>query len=274
VLSVGGARCLAQGSRAPFGGSLFTTPAQAAAGEEDDIKPSRPSVSNPAEIQKPGVLQLEFGYDANFRARDVRLDQTASMSLRYAASKRLLLEVDLDALKSETDAQTRTRMTSVGDTHVGFQLVALEDTAEHPALAFAYYVKLPTADEGKGLGSGRFDHKLVTLVSRKFGGTDVDFNAAYLLVGREGAGGWLHGGQGALDLSRDIGERYGFEAEVSGQSVDESLPRGVFALGALHYRANRRLALDAGARVGLTHDAPRVGLFAGATVGLTRPREK
>ena len=30
--------------------------------EPDFIVPSRPTVSNPAEFQRPGVLQLEFGY--------------------------------------------------------------------------------------------------------------------------------------------------------------------------------------------------------------------
>lgn len=270
-----GADCLAQQRAAvTFAGSLYASPQPQATPEEeeDDIKPSRPSVANPAEFQKPGVLQFEYGYDANFRAEDVRLEQTVPLTLRYAATKRLLLEVDFDALKSETDEETRTRVTSIGDTRLGFQVVALEETEGCAALAFAYYVKLPTADEEKGLGSGRFDHRLVTLISKKVGETDVDFNAAYLLVGREGAAGWLHGGQGALDLTRDVGERFALEGELSGQSVDDVLPRGLFALGALHYKASRRLIFDAGARFGLNPAAPRVGLFAGATVGLTRPR--
>ena len=38
--------------------------------EPDLIEPARPGVSNPAEFQRPGVLQLEYGYDGSFRARD------------------------------------------------------------------------------------------------------------------------------------------------------------------------------------------------------------
>jgi len=45
-------------------------------------------------------------------------------------------------------------------------------------------------------------------------------------------------------------------------------PRGVFALGALTYKVNRRLRLDGGARFGLTPEAPRVGVFAGMSVGV------
>jgi hypothetical protein len=260
----------------PFNGSLLSAaarPQQQQPPEEDEkeIKPSRPGVANPAEIPEPGVLQLEFGYDSNFRAREVRAEHTLPLTLRYSAAKRLLLEVDFDLVRSETDELTRVRETGFGDTRVGFQVVAVEEGAGHPALAFAYYAKLPTADEAKGLGTGRFDHKLVGLLSGKVGETDVDFNAAYLLIGKEGEPGWEHGGQGALSVSRDFKNHFGFEAELSGQSHDDVQPRGLFALGALRYSAGRRLVFDAGARFGLNPEAPRVGLFAGMAVGLTRP---
>nr|MBA3806338.1 transporter [Acidobacteriota bacterium] len=237
----------------PFAGNLLSTPQQQQQPqeEEEEIKPSRPGVANPAEIPKPGVLQLEFGYDSNFRAEDVRDGHSTPLTLRFSAAKRLLLEVNFDGFKSETDELTRARSTGVGDTRVGFQFVALEDNEQHPALAFAYYAKIPTADENKGLGTGRFDHKFVGLLSKKLGETDLDFNVAYLLVGKEGEPGREHGGQGALSISRDFKNNFGFEAELSGQSHDDIQPRGVFALGALRYNASRRLSFDAGARFGL-----------------------
>jgi hypothetical protein len=239
--------------------------------EEPEIKPSRPGVANPAEIPEPGVLQLEFGYDSNFRSREVRAEHSMPVTLRYSAAKRLLLHLDFDAVRSETDALTRVRETGFGDTRVGFQFVALEEAEGRPALAFAYFAKLPTADESKGLGTGRFDHKFVGLLSKKVGETDVDFNAAYLLVGREGAPGREHGGQGAVSVSRDFKNHFGFEAELSGQSLDDVQPRGLFALGALRYSKGKRVVFDAGARFGLNPEAPRVGLFAGVSVGITRP---
>jgi hypothetical protein len=242
--------------------------------DEEEVKPSRPGVANPAEIPEPGVIQFEVGYDSNFRAREVRAEHTAQFTLRYSAAKRLLLHADVDAVKSETDEATRERAAGVGDTRVGFQVVALEGGEGRTSLAFAYFAKLPTADESKGLGTGRFDHKAVALLSWKVGETDVDFNAAYLLVGKEGEPGWEHGGQGALSVSRDFKNHFGFEAEVSGQSLDDVQPRGVYALGALQYKASPRLVFDAGARFGLNPEAPRVGIFAGLTVGVTRPRKR
>jgi hypothetical protein len=241
--------------------------------EEEFIKPGRPSVSNPAEIQKAGVLQVEYGYDANFRAEEFRTEQTATLALRFAASSRLLLEADLDTVKSQTD-ETGVRMTGIGDTRLGFQVVALKDTEQHPALAFAYYVKLPSASETKGLGTGRVDHKILLLLSRKFGEVDMDLNGAYLIVGRENETGWVTGGQGALSFAGEFENGFGLQAELSGQTKDDVQPKGLFALGALTYKVNRRLIFDAGLRFGLNADAPRVGVIAGLTVGAFDLRKK
>jgi len=234
--------------------------------EEEFIKPGRPSLANPAEIQKPGVLQIEYGYDANFRAGEFRTQQTLPLALRFAASSRLLVEVDLDSVKSETD-EKGSRETGVGDTRLGFQVVALTDTKSHPALAFAYYVKLPTGSEEKGLSSGRIDHKLMLLLSRRFGKTDMDINVAYLNVGREDSARRASGGQGAVSFAYELKKKLGVEWELSGQNLDDVQPRGLFALGALTYKVNKRFQLDGGMRFGLNPEATRVGVFGGIVVG-------
>jgi hypothetical protein len=235
--------------------------------EEEFIKPSRPSVANPAEIQKPGVLQIEYGYDANFRGGEFRTQQTLPLALRFAATSRLLIEFDLDTVKSETD-ENGSRETGVGDARLGFQVVALKDTKSHPALAFAYYVKLPSGSEEKGLSTGRIDHKIMLLLSRKFGDTDMDINLAFLNVGREDSLRRASGGQGAISFAYEFKNNFGLEGELSGQSVDDVQPRGLFALGALTYKVNKRLQLDGGMRFGLNPDAPRVGVFGGVVVGV------
>jgi hypothetical protein len=247
---------------------LTATTQQSGSQEEEElIEPGRPGVANPAEIQKAGWLQVEYGYDANFRAEEFRAQHTLPLALRFAASSRLLLELDLDTVKSETD-ENGERETGVGDTRLGFQLVALKDTERHPALAFAYYVKLPSASQEKGLGTGRIDHKVVLLLSKKFGKTDMDINIAYLNVGREDNARRASGGQGAISFSREFENNLGIEGELSGQSLEDAQPRGVFALGALTYKVSKRFRLDGGMRFGLNPEAPRVGVFAGMTVGV------
>ena len=163
-----GVRAQQQQRASPFTGALLPPAQQPVAQpeEEDDfIQPSRPGVANPAEIQRPGVLQIEFGYDANFRAEEFRAQQATPLTLRFAASKRLLLQLDLEALRSETDEEGN-RTTGLGDTRLGFQFVALEDGPGRPALA-CFPRQLPSASTLKGLGTGRVDHSLTALLSNK-----------------------------------------------------------------------------------------------------------
>ena len=235
--------------------------------EEEFIEPSRPTIANSAEFQKPGVLQIEYGYDGNFRSDEFRSQQTAPLTLRFAVSERVLLDFNLATVISEVD-EMRERKTGVGDTRVGIQVLALKDTERHPAVAFAYYVKLPSASSEKELGTGRTDHRVVALFSKKIGETDFDLNFAYLNVGREFGDKRASGGQAAFAVSHEFKNKFGLIGEIAGQSEDDVQPKGVFAHGALTYKGNKRVQFDAGMRFGLNREAPRVGIFAGVTVGV------
>src|ERR1043165_4000326 len=78
-------------------GGFFATVQAQDQNEPDFIVPSRPTVSNPAEFQKPGVLQLEAGYNANFHAPGIQVQQDLPLALGFAVTRRLLLELDADS---------------------------------------------------------------------------------------------------------------------------------------------------------------------------------
>ena len=234
--------------------------------EPDFIVPARPTVSNPAEFQRPGVLQLEIGYNSNFRAPGVHLQQDMPLALRFAVSRRLLLEFDGDSPSSQSAAGMRT--TGAGDSQLGIQVVLQHEKESRPGFSLAYYVKLPTADSVKGLGSGRLDHNFIALVSKKIAGTTLDFNAIYLVSGRTTDNGHASSGQAAVAASHNVTKRVGIQGELSGYSRNDAQPGAMFALSAVSYQINRRVVLDSGLRFGLTHDAPRNGFFAGLTVGV------
>jgi len=235
--------------------------------KEDFIKPSRPTAAEPAEIQKAGVLQLEFGLDAGFDAEEFRNQQATPLSLRFAAASRLLLAFQIEAVKSQVDP-SGIRMTGVGDTELGIQVVSLKQADNHPAIAFAYFSKLPTASEKKGLGTGRTSHRVVLLISKRLYGINLDFNATYLNVGRKDSDRRADGGRFALALSHKFGNHFGVAGELAGQSLEYALPRGLYPFGAVTYQVNRRLRFDAGLRFGVGAEAPKVSLVTGFTVGL------
>jgi hypothetical protein len=234
--------------------------------EPDFIVPARPTVSNPAEFQRPGVLQLEFGYNANFHAPGVSTAQDLPLALRFAVSRRVLLEYDGDNPVSQTAGGVRT--TGLGDTQLGIQFVLQHEQESQPGVAFAYYIKVPSASSAKGLGTGRVDHNFIALISKKLGSTTIDFNAFYLLSGRPSDNGHASSGQAALAASHNLTKRLELQGEISGFSRNDEQPGGMFGLTAVAFQVNRRLVLDTGVRFGLSHDMPHAGLFAGLTVGV------
>ncbi len=234
--------------------------------KDDFIVPSRPTVSEPADIQRVGVLQLEFGLDAEFDAREFRNQQTTPLELRFAAFSRLLFAFLLEPVKSQVDRMDG-RMTGVGDAIVGLQVVAFK-RAGRPAFAFAYHSKLPTASKEKNLGSGRVDHKAVLLISDQVGDFDLNINAAYLNVARKDSDRRADGGLFSIALSHKFKNHFGLVGELSGQSLEYTLPRGVYPFGGMTYQVKRRLRFDAGLRFGIGAQAPRVSVVTGFVFGI------
>ena len=234
--------------------------------EPEYIVPSRPTVSNPAEFQKPGVLQLEFGYNGYYRSSDFKSQHDAPLALRFAVSRRILLELDTDSPFSIKD-RDGFRQTGAGDTQLGIQAVLQPENKTRPGIALAYYIKLPTASKEKNLGTGRVDHNFIGLFSKKIDKTTVDFNAIYLLAGRTSSNGRASSGQAAFAVTQAITKKFGIQGEVSGFSRNDEQNGAMFALGVVTYQIGKRVSLDTGARFGLTKDAPRFGIVAGITVG-------
>jgi hypothetical protein len=245
------------------------TPRAGGAGDDDGpdfIVPARPTASNPAEFQRPGVLQLEYGFNGNWRAPGGASEVDTPLALRFAVSRRLLLEFDGDTPLSQVSDGART--TGAGDTQLGAQAVLHHESKTLPGVAVAYYVKLPTASAAKDLGTGRVDHSVLALVSKNIGKTDFDFNAVYLLAGRTTNAGHASSAQAAFAASRNVTSRFGVQGELSGSTRNDAQAGAMFTLGVVTYKVNRRLVLDAGLRAGLTNDAPRLGAVAGLTVGV------
>lgn len=236
--------------------------------EPDFIVPARPTVSNPAEFQRPGVLQLESGYNANFHASEnYKYQQDVPLALRFAVNRRILIELDTDSPYSQKDLSGE-RQTGAGDTQLGIQAVLQPENESRPGIAVAYYIKLPTASSEKNLGTGRVDHNFIGLASKKIGKTTVDFNAIYLLAGRTSGKGFASSGQAALAVSRSLTKKFGVQSEISGLSRNDMQSGAMFALGVITFQLNRRLAFDSGLRFGLTSGAPRVGVVTGLTIGV------
>lgn len=235
--------------------------------DEDYISPVRPTVSDSATIQKKGVLQMETGGDFDFDTPEERNQQAHSLNFYFAASKRLRLDLEIETVVSQRDL-TGNRETGVGDVNLGFKAIARDQPKERLAVGFSYSIKLPAASAEKGLGTGKIDHNLRFILNRTLGKNNYVFNAAFLNNGREDSSRRDSGAQTVFTVERELTNKFGIVGEIFGNTISESQPRGIYLLGALTYKINKRLVFDIGARPGFGRDAPRIGLFAGLTVGV------
>ncbi len=227
-------------------------------------KPRRSSATNPADFNTPGVLQIEYGYGGYYRGNGFRSQHTGSLTVSYAATDRIGFEFDIDSISSQQDTQFF-RTTGIGDSRLGVQLDIAEETEVLPSFAVSYYAKLPSASVAKNLGTGRVDHTIMALFSKKAGKFDVDFNSALLINGKQSEKGFVTGGQFAFGIGRDLTKKINLQGEIYGQSKDANDPMGLFAAGIIDYQFSEKFSVNASLKFGLTPNSPRVGLTAGVT---------
>ena len=70
--------------------------------------PARPTASNPAEFQRPGVLQLEYGFNGNWRAPGPSSEQDTPLAMYAKAgldAKGIVTKV-FEALGRDAHAET------------------------------------------------------------------------------------------------------------------------------------------------------------------------
>jgi opacity protein-like surface antigen len=228
-------------------------------------------VARPADFTGAGLLQFEYGYDGDFHQPGTAADQTATASLLFNATEDLQVEFDFDAVHALSGDSSRTAA-GIGDAYASAQYTAFSEVPRRPSLGMRYLVKFPAADARDGLGTGRVDHKLGLLVSKRLAALDVDVNASLLVNGRPETRGWETGYQVALGVSHELTRSLSLQSELFGETLDTDQPRGLFVQGGLTYRPTTRVSIDVGVRAGLSSDAPRVGAVAGVSLALTNLR--
>lgn len=227
----------------------------------------RPLFTDDAEPVAPGQFELEAGVayikDGPTHHGDV------PVSLTYGLPARLEIGAGFGGQFEERRDVFSGRQTEEGiaDLTLGFKWKVLEQDRFWADQSLAGAVKLPTANEDEGLGSGEVDYSLAWIVTR---GITEKLNA-HLNVGYS----WL--GDSAEEDADDVlfygvavdyqlTERLQPVAEIFAESPIESDGRiQVLTNVGLRWLVKDNLVLDFAVGTGLTEEAP--DLF--ATTGLT-----
>lgn len=233
------------------------------AGPDDDaVTPYRPSVSTPAQLPRPGQLEMELG------GQSAHYDDSRRDSLPYtfklAFNEQWGVLVEGDAYVSERD-DGAARSRGLGDSTLVLKRAFVLDDAT--AFGLELGAKLPTAKDS--LGSGKSDYSLNGIFSRDLASVHMDVNLNLTRLGAVDDGGGRVQRGAAASFSTPVNERWGATAELSGTQLRGAASTAQLLVAA-SYSPSKRLVIDFGAAKGLNPASPNWAFFSGFVTPLAR----
>lgn len=249
--------------------SLAGAGAAIAADVPIEVNPNRPTFATPAQTTQFGVAELEIGIQ-HTRYRDESGLFSTPFLLKFGVLSNVEIRVGGNGGLRQTDP-TAPAASGFGDLTLGGQWRYLRHGPLGFDQAVQVTVKVPTASDAKGLGSGEPDGTLMWILSRDLGRFHADINGLETWLGRPG-GGRERQPAATISITRTLKPRLSLTGEVYYLGATTDTARVVSNLWAVAFKVSPRLVLDAGADAGLSHGAQKVSLFTGLTVGLFRFR--
>jgi len=240
--------------------------AQNSSSELLEASPNRPSSSNSADVLEPGVLQWEYGWSREWGTEGDRQSAFGG-ELRFGVRRNVEFRWGGDSHVSVSNGTGG--HDGFGDQYFSGQFPFKQQSARAPALAFSYAIKVPTADESQGLGSGRVDHTLAFLLIKEVHKISCDFNADYQAIGQEGASGFDQNGALILTFQRSVYGPLSLIGEMGGETrLNAQTPAFATTLWAVTYKVHRQVVLDTALDVGITNGAPHKRILFGFTYAI------
>lgn len=207
--------------------------------------PQRPSFSTSTATTYPGWIEVEAGISVDEHLFD------SPVNFKLGATQNAELFLGVSPLVNVSNGRSET---GFGDMVVGGRLRFVNDSEHAPGLAGQISVKLPTADDEKGLGSGQVDYGFLFIASHATPQFGLDFNTGFALSGLPGNG---HEEQlvGILTLSRAVAPGWGLYGEIYANHSFEFDNTVVITGFGGAYTVNPRFVIDAALNVDIS-DAP------------------
>jgi hypothetical protein len=156
--------------------------------------------------------------------------------------------------------------TGFGDTWLGLKYHFSQQNKHVPSFGIFYQVKVPSANDKNGMGTGQVDHAISFLASKDIGRVHLDFNVMEVLAGRPIISGFDDDTGSALSCWVPVSKKLTLVVEGYGNNeLNQATPGFASALLGMTYKVNGRLFLDAGIDSGITPSAPRERVFLGIT---------
>lgn len=219
---------------------------------------------------EPGKAELELSGDFARNPNDNAWSTKAVLSFGLFArfegrieSTILFLEPRPPEDDEEADSKGRG---GFGDSLVGVKYRLLDEADAVPAALGSLTLRLPTGDEGRGLGAENVDVGLLAVVSKAFGPVNLTLNGGYTFVMRDrdldvwtAAGSVEYRATKAWSLVGEI---------VCGLGVqgDHGAPDTIVLRAGSTWAVTDRIKLDGAVGAGLTRESPDVLITIGVTI--------
>lgn len=232
---------------------LFSSPAFAA----------RPLTTDDAGTVEKGKLQFETGFDV-IRQDNHDREVSPSLTVSYGLLERM--DVGIGSAYLFVRPKEGENENGLGDTEVKLKYRLLDEKDWMPAFALTGKLKIPTASESKGLGSGKTDIGINTIVTKNLSKRWVfHLNLGYTFIGEGEANNEFNYSAAAQFILSDkwalVGEIVGVN-NFNGRKGDDPISG---LLGAC-YLISDSIVWDAGVEIGMNKAAPDFRLTTGLTL--------
>ena len=223
---------------------------------------ARPLTTDDAWTVEKGEFQLEAGFDV-LRQDNHDREYSPSITLTYGLLERMDLGVGSGYVFSHPKEGEREN--GMADTKIKLKYRWMDEKNWRPALAVSGILKIPTASESKGLGSGQTDFGLNAILTKTLTKKwVVHLNFGYTFIGEDHVNNELNYSIAAQFL---LTEKWGLVGEVvgvnnfNGRHGDDPFS----GLIGTYYSITDKIIWDAGLEIGMNKAAPGVRLTTGLT---------
>ncbi len=235
-----------------------------------EVNPNRPTFATPANTTQAGAAELEWGLQRS-TLRDDSTNFGTPTLLKFGLMKDLELRLGTPGFLRLVPTGEATT-SGLGDLSLGAQWCYLHEGLFGMDQALQVAHTFPTASASRGLGNGAPIDTLTLIFSKDAGPFHIDVNLLESWIGLapDAGGGRAAQTAGTVSITRNLSDQWSITGElyaIQATPVNEHIVSNLWCVA---YKVSKRLVLDAGVDVGLSHGAPRYTVFAGLTVGLGR----
>jgi hypothetical protein len=210
-----------------------------------------------------GELQLEMGIDA-LRENNRDRKYSPSSILTYGLLEGMDLGIGSGYLFVHPKEDKKER--GFSDTQLKVKYRPIDEKGWRPAFALTGILKIPTAKESKGLGSGNTDFGINTILTKKFGERSVfHLNLGYTFIGEHHANNELNYSLAAQFI---LTKKWALVGEIVGvNNFDGRKGDDPFSgLIGTYYFIRDKIIWDTGLEIGMNKAAPDFRLTTGLTL--------